>query len=226
MQRYNIFYQVHKGLREMLYSSASQIQQTDFANQQQREGIARQLYDVLDLFDKHAATEDQWILPAIANYEPAVTTLFAEEHIKDHDLSEKLRSIIKGLQEAGSVHDQETWGAVLRPVFIEFLVFNLEHMAKEEEVLNRLLWRYFSDEELHGITQKILGYLPPETLQQYSTWMIRALSNNEISGWLKELKATAPDFIYEGLKNLAQKELPQQRWNFIRQSIGETAIAA
>ena len=68
--------------------------------------------------------------------------------------------------------------------------------------------------------------IPPETLQQYSTWMIRALSNNEISGWLKELKATAPDFIYEGLKNLAQKELPQQRWNFIRQSIGETAIAA
>ena len=28
MQRYNIFYQVHKGLREMLYSSANQFHRT------------------------------------------------------------------------------------------------------------------------------------------------------------------------------------------------------
>lgn len=210
----------------MLYSSASLLQQTDFGQQDQKEKTARLLNEVLDLFDKHAATEDHWILPAIAQYEPSVTSLFAEEHVKDHELGEKLRSIIKGLQEAGSLKDQETWGAVLRPVFIEFMTFNLEHMAKEEDVLNRLLWRYFSDEELRDITQKILGYLPPETLQQYSVWMIRALSNNEILDWLKELKATAPDFIYQGLKTLAQNELPQQRWSFIRLSIGETPIAA
>lgn len=226
MQRYNIFYQIHKGLREMLYNSASLLQQTDFGQAVQRDATTRQLTEVLDLFDKHAATEDHWILPAIAQYEPAVTNLFAEEHIKDHELGEKLRSIIKGLQEAGSIKDHETWGAVLRPVFIEFMIFNLEHMAKEEDVLNRLLWRYFSDEELQGITQKILGYLPPETLQQYSAWMIRGLSNNEIIGWLKDVKATAPDFVYEGLKMIAEKELSQQRWNFIRQSIGERALAA
>jgi len=226
MQRYNIFYQIHKGLREMLYNSASLLQQTDFSQLSQRDHTARQVNEVLDLFDKHAATEDHWILPAIAQYEPSVTSLFAEEHVKDHELGEKLRSIIKGLQEAASVQDQETWGAVLRPVFIEFMVFNLEHMAKEEDILNRLLWRYFSDDELKGITQKILGYLPPETLQQYSSWMLRALSNNEIISWLKEVKATAPDFIYEGLKTLAQTALPPQRWTFIRQSIGETALAA
>ena len=75
-------------------------------------------------------------------------------------------------------------------------------------------------------TQKILGYLPPETLQQYNAWMIRGLSNNEIISWLKEVKSTAPDFIYEGLKTLAEKELSQHRWTFIRQSIGERAIAA
>ena len=88
------------------------------------------------------------------------------------------------------------------------------------------MWRYFSDDELKGITQKILGYLPPETLQQYSSWMLRALSNNEIISWLKEVKSTAPDFIYQGLKTVAEKELSQQRWTFIRQSIVETAIAA
>ena len=32
MNRYNIFYQVHKGLRELLYNTASRLQQTDFTN--------------------------------------------------------------------------------------------------------------------------------------------------------------------------------------------------
>lgn len=226
MHRYNIFYQVHKGLREMLYNTASRLQQTDFSNPLQTASVTAQLNEVLDLFDKHAGTEDYMILPAIAQYEPSVTTLFAEEHVQDHAIGEKLRSIIKGLLESASLNDRNTWGAVLRPVFIEFMVFNLNHMAKEEEVLNKLLWRYYSDEELQGITQKILGYLPPETLQQYSVWMLRGLSNNEISEWLKQVKATAPEFLFSALLSLAEKELPAGRWSVIQETIRDGAIAA
>jgi hemerythrin-like domain-containing protein len=226
MNRYNIFYQVHKGLREMLYNTASRLQQTDFSNPLQTASVTAQLNEVLDLFDKHAGTEDYMILPAIAQYEPSVTTLFAEEHVQDHAIGEKLRSIIKGLLESASLNDRNTWGAVLRPVFIEFMVFNLNHMAKEEEVLNKLLWRYYSDEELQGITQKILGYLPPETLQQYSAWMLRGLSNNEISEWLKQVKATAPEFLFTALITLAEQELPAGRWNLVQETIRDGAIAA
>jgi len=226
MNRYNIFYQVHKGLREMLYDTASRLQQTDFNQPEETSFILKQVSTVTGLFDHHAATEDSMILPAIEKYEPSVSTLFAEEHVQDHALGEKLRSIIKGVQEASSQNDKNTWGTLLRPVFIEFMVFNLEHMAKEEEVLNKLLWRYYSDEELHGITEKILAHLPPEILQQHSVWMLRSQSNSEIVAWLKQVGATAPDFIFRGLVEAAEKELPEQRWRVVRESLGDGALAA
>ena len=226
MQRYNIFNQVHKGLRELLYQTASHLQQTDFSTNQEREAILEQVNIVVDLFDKHAHTEDSFILPALTQYEPSVCNLFEEEHVQDHALGEKLRAILKGLENSTAVDDINTWGAVLRPVFVEFLVFNLNHMAKEEEVLNKLLWRYYSDEELHGITQKIIAYQPPEALQLFSAWMMKGLSNNEITLWLKEVKTSAPDFIFNGLLALAEKELPAKRWSAIQENIMEGALMA
>jgi len=226
MQRYNIFYQVHKGLREMLYQTASRLQQTDFTTAGETETITEQMSTVLDLFDKHAATEDHFILPAIETYEPSVSSLFAEEHVQDHALSDKLRSVLKGLQVAENDKDKNTWGTVLRPVFIDFVVFNLNHMAKEEDLLNKLLWRYYSDEELQAITGKILAYQPPQTLQLFSSWMLRGLSNNEIKDWLKEVKHTAPDFIFNGLIGEAERVLPESRWNLIRETITEGALVA
>lgn len=226
MQRYNIFYQIHKGLREMLYQTASRLQQTDFTNTSETTGITEQMNIVLDLFDKHAATEDHFILPAIETYEPSVSNLFAEEHVQDHALSDKLRSVLKGIETAETDHDKNTWGAVLRPVFIDFVVFNLNHMAKEEEVLNKLLWRYYSDEDLIAITGKILAYQPPQTLQLFSSWMLRGLSNNEITFWLKEVKSTAPEFIFNGLIAEAERVLPENRWHFIQETITEGALVA
>lgn len=210
----------------MLYQTASRLQQTDFTNAEQTEAILAQTQAILDLYDKHAGTEDYFVLPAIEQYEPSVTTLFAEEHVQDHALSEKLRAIINGLQTATAPEDKRIWASLLPQVFIEFMVFNLHHMAKEEIVLNKLLWRYYSDEELHGITQKILGYLAPETLHQYSIWMLRALSNNEISEWLKQIKTSAPEFMFALLLNSAEKELPAHRWNAIQESIRDGALAA
>lgn len=226
MNRYNIFYQVHKGLREMLYNTASRLQQTDFNQPEETAILLKQVVAVTGLFDGHAATEDSLVLPAIEKYEPSVSTLFMEEHVKDHELSEKLRSIIKGLQEAASQNDINTWGALLRPVFIEFMVFNLEHMAKEEEVLNKLLWRYYSDAELQGITEKILAHLSPDILQQHSVWMLKALSNQEIVDWIRQVEATAPEFILHNLLTTAESVLPAERWLTIQMSIRNGAIAA
>ena len=63
MQRYNIFYQVHKGLRQMLYSTAGKMLQTDFIDSKETASVLAQVSDVLDLFDSHADTEDHFVLP-------------------------------------------------------------------------------------------------------------------------------------------------------------------
>ncbi|CAN5758789.1 hypothetical protein BH11BAC3_BH11BAC3_11860 [soil metagenome] len=226
MNRYNMFYQVHKGLREMLYQTATRLQQTDFTNAAESTAIASQMTDILELFDAHAHTEDNFVLTALEAHEPSVASLFEEEHVQDHTLSKHLKSLLTMLQHSIANAERNEIGSAIRVAFVDFLVFNLKHMAKEEKVLNNLLWQYYSDEELHGITQKILAHLQPDTSLQYSTWMMRALSNSEIIAWLKEIKNNAPDFVFDGMLRVAEKELSGSRWSAVQEEITEGAMLA
>ena len=62
MKRYNIFNQVHKGLRALLHETILKLQQTDFTDAEDAEEAVEQVQTVLALFDEHAHTEDSFIL--------------------------------------------------------------------------------------------------------------------------------------------------------------------
>ncbi|MBP6287447.1 MAG: hemerythrin domain-containing protein [Ferruginibacter sp.] len=226
MKRYNIFYQVHKGLRAMLYETAILLQQTDFSNEEETNTIAECISEVVVLFDKHAHSEDSNILNTIESFEPSVAGLFAAEHVKDHELSNRLTALVNMLHAATLDQEKEQLGSALRVAFTEFVAFNLEHMAKEERELNRLLWDNFSDEELHGITMQIISQIPVDLLNAFNFWMMRGLSNNEIIHWLKQIKNTAPDAVFNGMMQLAETELSQQRFSIVTESLTEGAMLA
>ncbi len=226
MKRYNIFYQVHKGLRALLYETAILLQQTDFSNDEETGTIAGRISEVVELFDKHAHSEDNNILNAIESLEPSAASLFAEEHVKDHELSNRLTAIINMFDAAGSGEEKEELGSALRVAYTEFVAFNLQHMAKEENQLSQLLWKHFTDEELHAITIQIISRIPVEQLNAFNVWMMRGLSNNEISHWLKQIKNTAPDEVFNGMMQLAEEELPYSRYRTVTESLTEGAMLA
>jgi hemerythrin-like domain-containing protein len=226
MTRYNLFNQIHKGLRSLLYETSLVLQQTDFlAKEEAKEAIGR-VAEVVELFEKHAYTEDNFVLPALQEFEPSVVNLFEEEHDKDHALGMRLQELLFVFNHSVMDDTRTETGKTLNVVFVEFMVFNLEHMAKEEKVLNRLLWRYYSDEQLHGITQQILSQITPEFMAKYSRWMMHGLNNPEISGWLKQVKNTAPRFVFDGLMITAEKELHPHRWMEVREEVIDKAMVA
>jgi Hemerythrin HHE cation binding domain len=224
MTRYNIFYQVHKGLRVMLYETATLIQQSDFVNAAEAAEALNQTEDVLNLFDKHANTEDILVFSSIQPYEPAVVDELEKEHMKDHELGQRLRGLITAFEKTVSVESKMEVAAAINKSFVEFMVFNLEHMAKEENIINKALWKHYTDEQLHMITQKIVGSMPPEAMAMFSKWMMRGLSNDEISGWLKEVKNNAPDFVFNGLMETAANELADSRWIQVQENLTEGAM--
>jgi Hemerythrin HHE cation binding domain len=224
MTRYNIFYQVHKGLRVMLYETATLIQQSDFVNAAEAAEALNQTEDVLNLFDKHANTEDTLVFSSIQPYEPAVVDELEKEHMKDHELGQRLRGLITAFEKTVSVESKMEVAAAINKSFVEFMVFNLEHMAKEENIINKALWKHYTDEQLHMITQKIVGSMPPEAMAMFSKWMMRGLSNDEISGWLKEVKNNAPDFVFNGLMETAANELADSRWIQVQENLTEGAM--
>jgi len=167
MQRYNIFHQIHKGLRAMLYETALHIQHADFWNIDETEVAIEKINEVIRLFDKHAFSEDNHVFPAVEQYDPAIADAFEQEHIKDHLLGKSLAEAITRCQLAPVITEKAEVAKEVQARYIKFMVFNLEHMAKEEEVLNRILWRYYSDEELMAITRQIIAEVPADYIVRY-----------------------------------------------------------
>jgi len=226
MNRYNIFNNIHKGLRAMLYETALCLQQTDFNNEEEADSSLTQLTTVIDLFDKHAHTEDTIVFPAIENAEPTLVNSFEQEHKEDHSLGQRLRALRTTFAQAISASDKNATGSIINQSFIDFMLFNLKHMAKEEDIINKALWKYYADIELQAITQQIVAGIPPQIMVQYSGWMMRGLSNNEITAWLKEVKNNAPDFVFQSLLQTASQQLNSRRWQLIQETITEGVMVA
>lgn len=224
MQRYNIFYLVHKGLKALLYETALQVQHTDFWNVEQADQTIDRIKEMVKLFEKHADTEDGYVFPAIEKYEPSVSDAFEQEHVKDHILGQLLTSSLALYRGAAVITDKAEAGKQVQSAFLKFLVFNLEHMAKEEDILNKILWRYYSDEELKAITEQIVAHIPADYMRLFSKWMLRGLNTPEITAWMKQVEKSAPDFVFKSLFATAEQELTRKRFRDVVDGLTEGAM--
>ena len=224
MNRYNIFYQVHKGLRVLLYETATFLQQADFTREDELAVVKEKVNEVIYLFDKHAHTEDSIILPEIEAYEPSVVDAFEGEHKEDVELSLRLKKILNAFEDTDNDCDRTELGKSMNILFVEFTTFNLTHMAKEETILNKLLWRYYSDEELQQVTRKIVEKAKPEDRIKYNKWMLKGLNNNEIAVWFRNVKNAAPAFAFQALMKQASEELNDQRWTQVQAQLSEGVL--
>lgn len=219
--RYNSFNIIHKGLRAALYQTALLLQQTDFTDQEQAEEAVNKVKEIIMLFEGHAHKEDNYVLPLINEYEPSVVTAFNNEHEEDAKLGNDLNAAVQKLQGSADTIEKAISGRELTESFVRFMVFNLNHMAKEEDIINKILWRYYSDDEIKAVVGKISQLDPPWIQEFYVTWMIRGISNTEAIEWMKAVRKSAPPVVFKGLVQKAEQELPKHRFQNINSSLTE-----
>lgn len=223
--RYNMFYLVHKGLKALLHETAMEIQHTDFWNVEQGDAIVKMIREAVTLFEKHAATEDRFVLPAIGKYEPGVVDAFEQDHEKDHQLGEELLKSAVHYSNAAVLTDKAAAGRELQVSYLKFMVFNLDHMMREEDILNKIFWRYYTDDELKSITQEIVASIPPESMAVFGKWMIRGWNTPEITAWLKGVEQSAPDVVFKGMLANVEKEIPRKRFRDVMDGLSIAAVS-
>lgn len=223
--RVNIFNQIHKGLRALLYESSLLLQQTDFSNDEEMQVAIDRITMVANLFDDHAHHEDTFIFPAIQQYEPSIVDAFEQEHATDARLTRAIKDCLQAVQMA-SAFVRPNMANELSKTFIQFMVFNLEHMAKEENILNKILWRYYSDEEILVIQHEIVASLSPWAAKTSSLWMMRGLNNPEIVRWLRTIEDSAPESVFQNLFATAERELPEHRFRQVLEALTEGVMLA
>lgn len=218
MQRYNVFNQIHKGLRGVLYNTALQIQQTDFTGPE-ADATIDQLQQVLLFFDTHAEHEDAFILPHIEKHNPELMDELEKDHVVDHRLTQTLFENIEEWKGATSPDQKELIGQRIFFAFNEFIAFNLYHMNKEENVLMYLLWKHYTDAEIHQMEVQIIQSIPPQTLFAESRWMMRSINDREVIGWLSGMRQGAPAEVFNSFLQMAEDELPANRLTKIHSAL-------
>jgi len=226
MQRYNIFNQLHKGLQALLYDTAIMLQQTAFCQGTEGKYAIEKLEILLHLFSQHASVEDTQLLPGLRPFdEPAIISL-EKDHQADRVATSRLKGLMQTYERSVSGDEKLEAGKLLTHAYREFLISNLKHMTREEEVLNNILWNRFTDTEIFAIEQNLLSHIPHEELTIYSQWMIRGMNNLEIIAWLKTIEKTAVGPVFQVLFAMAEHELSAIRWQKIQEGLMEGALVA
>ncbi len=221
-KRYNVFNQIHKGLRHLMYDTALRIQISDLSRPEANE-VINSVSLVVDLFDEHAHHEDKFVLPMIEKHNPGLVADFEKDHELDHKLSEGLRELVASWKSATTQQERNTIGQGIFYAFNEFIAFNLYHMNREEDTLLATLWKHHTDEELMAASQAIVASIPPDILMLESKWMMRSMNNAEIAEWMTGIKHGAPAEVYAAYLQMAEQELPAERYHIIA-SVLETEI--
>ena len=210
MNRFNIFNQIHKGLRAMLYNMALTIQHTDFSIEEEGKATLRKLKQVLELYAEHGQHEDSIVFPSVQEAAPTAITALEAEHEKDEQLVNDLLMQIRAYKNADAA-EKASIGYAIHLAFQEFVAFNLEHMNKEERTINPLLWEQYTDDQIVGIQRNILRQVSQESNMYYTRWMLKGLNDSELSTWFQKVKATAPTEVWNGLWLLSIDELGYER---------------
>ena len=226
MERYNSFNLIHKGLRASLYQTALQLQQTDFTDEAATEDAISKVREIVMLFEGHAQKEDRFIFPAIEEYEPSVVASFEAEHVLDEKLGQDLHRCINKLILASEFLEKIARGRELNEAFVAFTVFNLQHMAKEEDIINKILWRYYSDDQIKKISNNIAASIQPWIQDFYANWMIRGINNIEAADWIMEVEKSMPEVVFQTLLQKAEKEWSPERFRQVTQRLSEGVMVA
>ena len=215
-QRYNIFRRTHKGLRSMLFDAGAKIQQTDFTKTKQANAAIEAIKQSTRSFLYHLIKEDKVIYRSVVLYAPYIVAMVEQTNLKDQALAESIDKIIDQQREQDAKKDMIAFGHQLQAVFFEFTAAVLQHMNKEETVINEILWSNYSDRQLVGMEVEMMKQATSSDCTWYTGKILKELSNREILMWVDLIKEHATPFMLKKLISTARIVLPIDRWQMIR----------
>ncbi len=218
-KRHTMYRPIHKAMRHILFSTSSQIGLADFTDDAVTQECLAALDRTLGILRQHRGGEDAHIHRALERKLPGITARFAEDHDEDESLIaeiEQLGARIKNADEAQRV----ALGIELHERFNAYVGMYLGHLYREETELQKVLWDNFTDAELIAIRAAIVRDIPPgrrggELLPE----MCASYNPDEISLFLKRVKADAPPEVFHRVTQIAESVMHPAMWAKVRTRI-------
>lgn len=204
MPRHDLYGPIHKGLRKALCELVVRVGRTDFAAPDQRRETLAALRRQLAVSAGHLRHEEAHIHPALEERAPGAALTLDADHAHHRAAFEALEAAMAAVEAAEAEAAREA-GRELYLRFSQFVAADFAHMAEEEMVVQPLLHRLFSDEELIAIEGAIVGSLPPEENIALVRMMLPAMAAHERLGFMRFVKEAAPAEAFEAMMGFAAR---------------------
>lgn len=155
MQRLNIFDNAHNALRDTLYSTALRLQRIDVHVRAEAYAAIVQVRRSLEQLEEHMRLEEAFVFDALFEYEPGIIDSLLQQQ-------QTSKAIIKRV--SASLNEINLHSPRLAPLsawkqlsvqYGELVSIILQQMKNEEEMLNAILWCYYSHKHLIAVQQQI-----------------------------------------------------------------------
>jgi hypothetical protein len=226
MEPLNIFRQVHRIERVMLYETAIGLQLGHFASRTELENIAGKVNAIILLSTDYIAKQEEFVLPAVAEYEPSIGDVFRQEHKATAEQIQALSIAVEEALCATTEAQREEAGRFLEHLFTQFLRAQLRLMGRKEKVLNPILSRYYNTEVLHSIQQELIQHDDCQKSLIQVAWIIKTLEEEELVDWLKTVEKKASTHCMQSLLTAAEEQLEAHRFDKLSGALTEGALVA
>lgn len=226
MEQYNIFRQVHRIGRVMLYETAISLQLTHFRSQAEAESIAGKVNAIVLLTEDYLAKEEAFLLPAIAEYEPSVADMFRQELKACTAMLEALSLTAEETISATGYEQRTEAGLRLEIIYTQFLRTQLRLMASKEKTLNPILTRYYPAEFLRTIQEELIQHDDCQASLIQVAWIIKTLEEKELVAWLKAVEKKASSQCMQLVLSAAEEQMDAHRFDRLSGALTEGALVA
>lgn len=225
MEQLNIFRQVHRIGRVMLYETAISLQLTNFRSQTEAEGIASKVNAIVLLSEDYLAKEEALLLPAIAEYEPSVADVFRQELKNAIVVLEELSLAAEETLRTGG-EPRAAAGLRLETIYTQFLRTQLSLMATKEKTLNPILARYYPADFLRVLQEDLIQHDSCQASLIQVAWIIKIFEEKELVAWLKAVEKKASSQCMQLLLSAAEEQMEAQRFDRVSGALTEGALVA
>ena len=217
--RFDLYTGIHKALRALMADTLLAVGRMDPDDDAEVAQAGERVLQLLGVCGGHLLHENAHVHAAIEARAPGASDRIAHEH-EEHrqhiaqlaELVARLRTVVPGLRHAAALD--------LYRALALFAADNFRHMNVEETAHNAVLWARYTDAELVAIHDALVASIPPEEMMTIARWLVPFLNPLERYHVLADMRAKAPQPVFEALLELVRPHLGSGEWAKLARALG------
>ncbi|MCK6445293.1 MAG: hemerythrin domain-containing protein [Planctomycetes bacterium] len=211
MTRFDLYGPVHKGLRGLLFETATLLARTEFTDEREHAAALAAVRRTNGFLHAHLEHEDHDVMPHVQRLAPELYADLEADHARITGCEQEIVRLVERL--AGAPQgERAALGRRLVERFTRLVAEHVLHMEREEAQANRVFWAHFDDAALAALEGRIVASIPPSEVSHWMTLMLPSISRGERAQMLARMAAAVPPEVLVQLTAEARWRIGPEEW--------------